>query len=56
MPVWSGTSLIRPWNVRESGRVLEVLATAVVGRVYIEPAGTSVVSTVNIVVRDDIVL
>ena len=54
MPVWSGTSLIRPWVVREPGRVLEVLATAVVGRVYIAPAGTSVVSAENIVVRDDI--
>ena len=54
MPVWSGTSLIRPWVLGKPGGVVEILAAAVVGRVYIAPAGTSVVSAEIMVVRDGI--
>ena len=54
MPSWSSTSLIRPWVVGEPGRVLEVLATSVVGRVYIAPPGTRVVSAEIMAVRDGI--
>ena len=52
MPVWSSTSLIRPRVLGKPGGVLEILAAAVVGRVYIAPPGTSVVSAEIMVVRN----